>query len=168
MALTLTQVTAYDKDDKAIAPVSARMSSQASHGRVGNCYDGNSTDEKYCHSQKTKDKDPWLVFGYRADANISKIVVVNRAAGEGYDCNAALANWRDARRLGETAVDTFTHGRLRSDNIIQDSIRLKARQLRASRLKPGRGPPSQQPRSGRHPRPGECLARGAAGLINVQ
>ena len=80
MALTLTQVTAYDKADKAIAPVSTRMSSQASHGRVSNCHDGNSTDEKYCQSQKTKDKDPWLVFGYRADANISKIVVVNRAA----------------------------------------------------------------------------------------
>ena len=41
---------------------------------MGHCHDGN-TDDKSCHST---DKDPWLVFGYRADAGISKIVVQNR------------------------------------------------------------------------------------------
>ena len=38
---------------------------------VGNCHDGKWTDAGFCHSDqlKVKDKDPWLVFGYRADAS---------------------------------------------------------------------------------------------------
>ena len=56
------------------------MSSEHSSGTnsVGNCHDGK-IDDKFCHSDLKKDKDPWLVFGYQADADIRKIVVANRA-----------------------------------------------------------------------------------------
>ena len=76
-ALNLREVTAYDKDGKVITPLSTRLSSEHSNGSVGHCDDGK-IDDKFCHSDNAKDKDPWLVFGYRADAGISKIVVHNR------------------------------------------------------------------------------------------
>ena len=77
--LNLREVTAYDKDGKVIAPLTTRLSSEHSSGSnsVGNCHDGK-IDDKICHSA-TADDNPSLVFGYRAGANISKIVVTNRA-----------------------------------------------------------------------------------------
>ena len=52
---------------------------EAGYG-VGYCHDGMWTDGKFCQSANgdTVNPNPWLVFGYRADANISKIVVHNR------------------------------------------------------------------------------------------
>ena len=85
--LNLKEVTAYDKDGKVIAPLSTRMSSENSSNKitVGNCHDGTTDDGNFCQSSNNKgDTDPWLVFGYRADAGISKIVVTNRAGNTKY------------------------------------------------------------------------------------
>ena len=76
--LNLQEVTAYDKDGKVIAPLSSDMSSHFDVFTVGKCHDGKTDGNNFCHSDHDMDKDPWLVFGYRADADISKIVVVNR------------------------------------------------------------------------------------------
>ena len=56
------------------------MSSEGSPFTVDKCHDGKTLNENrdICHSNRVWDKDPWLVFGYRAGANISKIIVYNR------------------------------------------------------------------------------------------
>ena len=76
--LNLNEVTAYDKAGKVIAPLSTRISGEHSSGLygLGNCHDGKTDDSKFCHSDSAK--EPWLVFGYWADAGISEIVVHNR------------------------------------------------------------------------------------------
>ena len=80
--LNLNEVTAYDKAGKVIAPLSTRMSSESGSFTVDKCHDGK-TDGHFCHSNHLGgDKDPYLVFRYRADADISKIIVHNRIGSE--------------------------------------------------------------------------------------
>ena len=93
--LNLREVAAYDKDGNVIAPVSTRMSSEHSSGSnsVDNCHDGK-IDDEFCHSNNNNDKNPWLVFGYRAGTDISKIVVTNRAFHSAQEIRIAGASIR--------------------------------------------------------------------------
>ena len=54
-------------------PVGVRRKFDAAY-----CHDNKIDDSSICHSDDVNDKDPWLVSRYPADADISKIVVVNR------------------------------------------------------------------------------------------